>query len=140
MTSATNYGFVSVFTPPSLNLVYQQSLIQFETEYTAFRAKLGDMNKDLNDANKMQVESIKNCLEPTTLLSRTDHPKRFMCKGKIDGSDSVEDASAASVKSWFDATSTVAPNYLSERIDPALFTVSYEVNKNDISGGGQISS
>ena len=126
MTSASNYGVVALVTPPTLELVDQPSLIKFETEYAAYKNKVDDVNKDRSD--KIHMATIKDCMDPTTL-----HALCIM--GEIPDADKVEDATVDAVQSWFETASNLAPKDLSERIDSALQSVTYEANKEYPAGG-----
>ena len=128
MASASNYGVVALVTPPKLKLVDQPSLIRFETEYTVYKTKVEDVNKDRNDRNKVYLASIKDCVDPATLHA-------LCVMGEIPNADKAEDATAETVKIWFDIASNLAPKDLSERIDSSLHSVSYIANPEDPAGG-----
>ena len=128
MASASNYGVVALVTPPTLRLVDQPSLINFETEYAAYKNKFEDVNKDRTDATKLHLATIKDCME-----SATHHALCVM--REIVNADKVEDATLEAVKSWFNTTSSLAPKDLSERIDSALQSVNFEANHEDPAGG-----
>ena len=53
MASASSYGVVALVTLPTLRLVDEPSLIKFETEYTAYKNKVDDVNKDRTEATKL---------------------------------------------------------------------------------------
>ena len=126
MAPASNYGVVSLVSPPSLKLVDQPSLIKFETEYAAYKTKVDDVNKDRSD--KIHLATIKDCVDPTTLHA-------LCVMGEIQNADKVEDATSEAVQEWFKTASCLAPKDLSERIDSALHSVVYESNKEDPAGG-----
>ena len=128
MTPVSNYGVVAVVSPPVLKLVDQPALIKFETEYSVYKSKVEDVNKDRDVDSKIKLASIKDCIDPSTL-----HALCIM--GEISGAESVDEATDDDVQAWFDKASTVSPKDLSERIDAALDSVSYAENREDPAGG-----
>ena len=124
MAPASDYGVIALVTAPKLKLVDQPSLIKFETEYAAYKAKVDDVNNNRDEANQVHFTSIKDCIDPATLHA-------LFVMGEIQDADKFEDATLEAVKAWFDTASSVAPKDLSERIDSALQSVTYEANIED---------
>ena len=124
---ASNFGVVAYIKPPSLTGVTQPDLIKFETEYTAYKDKVNNMNNGRDEANKLPIATIKDCMDGPTL-----HALCIM--GKISGATSLEQATAEKVEQWFVTAHTVAPRDLSERIQSALSAVKYKPCKEDPAG------
>lgn len=124
MAADSNCGVVSVVTQPSLKNVNQPSLNKFETEYSAYKANLNDVNKGRDDENKMQVAKIKDFIETSTL-----HALCIM--RQIEVSEFFEQATVDAVEAWFESAPPVALKDLSERIDTALLSVTHVENKED---------
>lgn len=55
--------------------------------------------------------------------------------GEIERADKFEDAPADVVKNWFSAVYNLAPKHLSERINSALHSVTFQANTGDPAGG-----
>ena len=126
--AASNYGVVALIQPPSLKSVDQPALIKFETEYTAYKKKVEDVNADRADDDRLILAPIKDCIESSTLHA-------LCILGEIEGANTVEDATAEMVQAWFEQASSSDPKDLSERIDATIRSVSYNPNKADPAGG-----
>ena len=125
MTYASNYDVVSIVTPPSLKLVDQFSLIKCETEETAYKTKVADVNKDRT--NEIHLATIKDCVDPTTLPA-------LRVMAEIQNADIAEDATPEAVQDRFQAASNLDLKDLSERIESALHSVVYDANNEDPAG------
>lgn len=125
---ASNYGVVALVTPPKLKRVDQPSSIKFETEYAVHKGKIGDVNKDRADSNKISLASVRDCISPSTLHA-------LFVMGEVEDASKVEDATNEAVDQWFSNDSNLAPKDLSERIGSKLHSVTYEPNQEDPTGG-----
>lgn len=82
--------------PPTLTSVDQPSLIQFETAYSAYCAKIDDVNKDREENAKLSPASVKDCIRASTL--------HVLCMmGEIPGITAVEEATVENIQDWFNA-------------------------------------
>lgn len=126
--SASNYGLVAFLKPPSLEAIDQPSLIRFETSYSAYIAKIEDVNKDRSNDEQILPASIKDCFNANTLHT-------LCILGEIEGATSVDEATIDAVQKWFDTASTLSTNDLSERVDATVKGLVYTSNKEDPSGG-----
>lgn len=124
---ASNFGVVAYITPPSLKGVTQPDLIEFETEYSAYKENVSNVNAGRDQDELLPVATVKDCIDGPTL-----HALCIM--GKIDGATTLEQATAAKVAAWFNAAYTEAPRDLSERIHSAVSSVVYKPSKVDPSG------
>lgn len=123
----STYGVVSTISAPILNSAKQQSIIRFETEYTAYVAKVTDINRSRTPNSRITPASIKQCLEPTFLHS-------LCIIGRINGATSSEEASDENVKAWFDTMLNKTPKDLSERVRSAISSVSFQSSDEDPQG------
>lgn len=106
---ASNYGIVSAISAPVLSSLKQQSVIQFETEYSACLNQINDINRSRTFANRITPASVRQCLAPTFLNS-------LCIIGRIDGASSSDEATDASVKKWFQERLDAVPKDLAERV------------------------
>ena len=125
--ATSNYGVITVIQPPTLKTVDQPALIRFESAYAAYRAKVEDVNKDRDEASKLSLATIKDCMNSSTLHA-------LCIVGEIENASTVEDATSEMVKKWFDNASTSTPKDLPERIDVTLRSMSFKPNKEDPAG------
>eukprot|EP00171_Calliarthron_tuberculosum_P023495 IDg23495t1 len=123
----SNFGVVSTITAPILKSVTQPSLIQFETDYRAYKDKVEDINRSRESSEHITPASIKNCLEPTLLSS-------LCILGQIEGSKTSKDATDSAVKAWFEKRLRSAPRDLAERVRSAVDSVKYKQCREDPSG------
>ena len=114
--ATSNYVVISVIQPPTLKTVDPHALIRFETAYAAYRAKVEDVNKDRDEASKLSLSTIKDCMNSSTL-----HALCIM--REIENASTVEIATSEMVKKWFENASTSTPKDLSERIDATLRSI-----------------
>eukprot|EP00171_Calliarthron_tuberculosum_P002633 IDg2633t1 len=123
----SNFGLVSTIQAPALKPVTQPSLIQFETEYAAYKVQVADINRNRDEVNQITAASIKNCLEPMMLHS-------LCILGQIPGASSVEQATDNNVKAWFETRLRSAPRDLTERVRSAVHSVKFIQCKEDPAG------
>ena len=124
---ASNFGVVAYIKPPTLHGVTQPDLIKFETEYTAYKEKLQNVNNGREDGNKLPTATIRDCIDGPTLQA-------LCIMGKISGAQTMEQATPEKVEDWFTAAHTAAPRDLSERIHSALSAVKYKDCQADPAG------
>ena len=91
----SNFGVVSTVTAPTLKSVKQTDLIQFETEYMAYKEKIADINRTQGYDHEVAPASIRNCVDPMLLHS-------LCILRQIGGATTVEEATDAAVKNWFE--------------------------------------
>ena len=65
----SNFGVVSTVTAPVLRSVKQTDLIQFETEYSAYKEKIADINRTQDDDHQVSPATVRNCIDPMLLHS-----------------------------------------------------------------------
>lgn len=123
----SNFGVVSTLTAPVLSSVTQPCLIQFETEYAAYKERVNDINRSRDEDQKIKPASIRNCIEPMMLHS-------LCIIGQVPGATSVEQATDENVKAWFENRLRCAPRDLAERVRSAVHSIKYEQCKEDPSG------
>lgn len=64
---ASNFGVVAYIRPPSLHGVTQPDLIKFETEYSAYKEKVANVNEGRDDDAKIPIATIRDCMDGPTL-------------------------------------------------------------------------
>ena len=121
---ASNFGVVAYIKPPNLQGVTQPDLIKFETEYSDYKEKVGNLNNGRDEDNQLPVATIRDCMQGPTL-------KALCIMGEIPGASTLEQATASNVETWFQAA---APRDLSERIHSAVSSVKYKQCKDDPAG------
>ena len=124
---ASNFGVVAYIDPPSLLGVTQPDLIKFETEYSAYKEKVENVNLGRAAGNKLPIATIRDCIDGTTLQA-------LCILGKITGASTLEQATADKVEAWFTAAHTATPLDLSERVQSALASVTFKNVKADPAG------
>lgn len=123
----SSYGVVSKITAPVLKSSKQQSLIEFETEYQAYKSKIADVNRTCSTSTRMAVATIKQCLDPTFLHS-------LCMMGRIEGATTAEEATDQGVQKWFDELLAKNPKDISERIRSAINSVKFSASNKDPQG------
>lgn len=127
MDSST-HGVVAFIKAPLLKSVDQPALIQFNVEYSAYKAKVANVNAEREGDKEIPFATIKDCIEPSVLNA-------LCILGEVEGAKSAENASAESVQKWFEQASKTHPKERSERVDAAFRSLIHKPNKKDPAGG-----
>ena len=123
----SNFGFVSTLSAPILSSCKQSSIIKFETENSAYKDKVANINRGRTGHSRIQPATFKQCLLPSFLNS--------LCLiGKIEGADSPEQATDEAVTSWFQKCLGSNPKDISERVRSALAVVEFTKCNDDPQG------
>ena len=122
-----SYGVVSTVTAPVLNQVTQSHLIEFETEYEAYKENVADVNRNRDASRHISPASVRQCMEPALLHS-------LCILGQIEGAEELRDATDDAVKKWFEERLATEPEDLTERVRSALDAIKYTVDNKDPSG------
>ena len=124
---ASNYGIIGFVKPPTLSSVTKAALVKFKEEYEVYKEKCADVNKSRPLDGKIVIASIRDCIDGQMLYA-------LVKMRKIEGAETVEQASPKKVEKWFRKMLDYSPQDMSERIDAVLSTVTYTKIRGDPPG------
>lgn len=124
---ASNYGVFGFIQPPVLSSVTKASLVKFNQEYEVYLEKCADINKSRKIDSKIVVASIRDCIDGQMLSA-------LVRMNKIEGAETVEQATPKRVERWFKKALNFAPQDLSERVASVLASLKYVKVRGDPAG------
>lgn len=124
------YGMLSKIVVQTLKWVTHPDLIKLKTKYAACKYIVEDFNRS-RDASRSITEACTNNFIETLLL------QSLCIMGEIKDALTIEDATDASVITWFDGAISAVPREIAELIRVALDSVSYVQWPIDTSGAVQ---